>query len=147
MIDWNQYYEDNIIQTNYEKRNGQIYNNQEAAKNWDEFKECSEEKVLNLLSADLVDCVKEKYVTNRGAVADVGIVDEVSKFIHSYVRDLSNSLMRKLMFSVHKFKTEVKPDEDRKFDPVFYNKAFKQYQAELLYFDAQTLFKWCSISS
>jgi hypothetical protein len=37
------------------------------------------------------------------------------------------------LFSAYKFKTKVKPDEDRKFDPVFYNKAFKQYQAELLF--------------
>jgi hypothetical protein len=110
----------------------QIYNNKDAAKTWDEFNERADRGVLNLLYSDLTDYVKEKYVTNRGAVADVGVVDEVTKFMDSYASNAANGLMKKMMFSAYKFKTKVKSDEDRKFDPVFYNKAFKQYQAELL---------------
>jgi hypothetical protein len=69
----------------------------------------------------------------------VDVVDEVSKFIDFYTGADSSSLIRKMMFSAYKYKIKVKPDQDRKFDPVFYNKAFKKYQAELFYTsDAET---------
>jgi hypothetical protein len=143
MIDWHEYYEEhhtalNIMTETLSKQImkgslDQIYNNQEAAKTWYEFKDRADGGVVNLLSSDLADYVKEKYVAKRGVVADVGKVEEVRQFIDNYAGDAVNGLMKMMLFSAYKFKTKVKPDEDRKFDPVFYNKAFKQYQAELLY--------------
>jgi hypothetical protein len=143
MIDWHEYYEEHHTALNTMTETlskqimkgalDQIHNNKAAAKTWDEFKDRADGGVVNLLSSDLADYVKEKYVAKRGVVADVGTVKEVRQFIDNYTSNAANGLMKKMLFSAYKLKIKVKPDEDRKFDPEFYNKAITQYQGELLY--------------
>jgi hypothetical protein len=143
MIDWHEYYEDHHTALNTMTKTlseqimkgvlNQIHDNKEVAKTQEEFKERVDAGVVNLLSADLADYVKEKYLAKSGVVADVGTVEEVRQFIDNYAGKAANGLMKKMLFSAYKFKTKVKPDEDRKFDPELYIKAFKQCQVELLY--------------
>jgi hypothetical protein len=96
MIDWHEYYEEHHTALNSMTETlskqimkgamDQIYNNQETAKTWDDFKNRADGRVLNLLSADL------------------GTVEEVRHSIDNYAGKAANGLMKKCCLVLIRFR-------------------------------------------